>query len=177
MIVWGGESEQGIGSPTLLNSGGAYDPGNDSWTPITMVGSPLPARCHSAVWTGSEMIVFGGQSDVLLACGNSSVNSGARYNPATDAWNSVSDAPFSSTLSGPEVVWTGEHLITWFDSTGGRYDPTTDIWQGISFVGAPSTRNHHTIVWTGTRMIVWGGEFAGPLGDGAKYDPNFDTTP
>lgn len=177
MIVWGGESDRGIGSLTVLDNGGIYDPATDSWTTITAIGAPLPARCHVSVWTGTEMIVFGGQNDANLGCGISSVNTGRRYNPDSDTWLPMADAPLGSSLSGPAAVWSGDRMIVWFDDGGGRYDPIMDLWHGVSIDNAPSGRRHHTVVWTGTRMIVWGGDFAGPLGTGAIYDPGFDITP
>ena len=177
MIIWGGASDRQIGSLTVLDNGGIYDPATDSWTAITTVGAPLPTRCHVAVWTGTEMIVFGGQNNTNFACGILSVNTGRRYDPVSNTWNPMADAPLGSSSSGPAAIWSGDRMITWFDNVGGRYDPVTDLWQGVSIDNAPSARKRHTVVWTGTRMIVWGGDFAGPLGTGAIYDPRFDSTP
>jgi hypothetical protein len=58
MIVWGGS---GPASPNgTFNSGGRYDPTGDSWLPTSTAGAP-PARDQlRAVWTGSLMIVWGG---------------------------------------------------------------------------------------------------------------------
>ena len=176
MIVWGGQSDQGIGSVTLLNSGGAYDPSTDTWASISVVSAPLPKRCHSAVWTGTEMIIFGGQTNVTLACELSTDSTGARYNPVSDSWSPITNAPVGSTLSGVRSLWSGDRLITWFENVGARYDPATNSWRGISTNNAPSIRNRHTLVWTGSAMIVWGGDFATTLGTGGIYYPQFDTT-
>jgi hypothetical protein len=59
MIVWGGSS-QGDGYPVMV--GGRYDPTTDSWLPISIrpnASSPIGVE-HTAVWTGTEMIVWGG---------------------------------------------------------------------------------------------------------------------
>ena len=53
-IVWGGEN-----GSTNLNTGGRYNPITDSWTPTSTTNTPTQAG-HTAVWTGSEMIVWGG---------------------------------------------------------------------------------------------------------------------
>jgi N-acetylneuraminic acid mutarotase len=161
----------------MLNSGGVYDPATDTWSAMTTVGAPLPTRCHAAVWTGDEMIVFGGQHDAALGCGLASINTGKRFDPATDTWIAMADAPFSSSLGGPAAVWSGSRMITWFDHMGGRYAPVANAWQGVSTDNAPSQRTGHTSVWTGSKMIVWGGAFAGVIGTGAVYDPSFDNTP
>ena len=55
MIVWGGS----YGSPTF-NTGGRYNPSTDSWTATSTINAPMPEYAHTAVWTGSEMIVWGG---------------------------------------------------------------------------------------------------------------------
>ena len=58
-----------------LNTGGQYDPATDTWTATSTTNAPDPRFYHTAVWTGSEMIVWGGfLVDVL--------NSGGRYDPA-----------------------------------------------------------------------------------------------
>ena len=58
LIVWGGYYAP---SPSYLNTGGRYNPSTDSWTP-TSIGSGVPGArfSHTAVWTGTEMIVWGG---------------------------------------------------------------------------------------------------------------------
>jgi len=67
MIVWGG---LGIG---YLNTGGRYNPGTDSWTATSTTNAPSGRAFHTAVWTGSEMIVWGG------ADGTSYLNTAGRY--------------------------------------------------------------------------------------------------
>jgi hypothetical protein len=123
------------------------------------------------------MIIFGGQTNTMLGCGISSTMTGYRFDVAANVWRAMSDAPLSSSFAGPAAIWSGNRMITWFDNAGGRYDPATDFWQGVSTDGAPEARRSHTLVWTGTRMILWGGEFAGPVGTGAIYNPQIDPTP
>jgi len=177
MIVWGGETDGGNATLTLLNSGGSYDPATDTWTSLSLVSAPLPTRCHSAVWTGNAMLVFGGQNDGNLACGTSTTNALASYDPATDTWTDLVDAPVASSISGPRAIWTGDRMVVWFESTGARYDPVTDSWAGIDPTGAPEPRRHHTLLWTGDAMVTWGGDYAGTLNSGGIYLPAFDQTP
>ena len=61
-----------------LQSGGEQLDGGDAPT-----ARPPRAICHTAVWTGSEMIVWGGYN------GSSYFNDGGRYNPAADSWTAV----------------------------------------------------------------------------------------
>jgi hypothetical protein len=45
--------------------GGRYDPAANLWRPMTLIGAPAGRTSHTAVWTGNEMIVYGGQFSVL----------------------------------------------------------------------------------------------------------------
>ena len=65
MIVWGGWLTRW----PPIDTGARYDPATDSWTPISIVGAPSPRRSHSAVWTGQQMIVWGGYYFGALAGG------------------------------------------------------------------------------------------------------------
>ena len=61
MIVWGG-TDGFIGTPDPV-TGGRYDPSSDSWTATSTTNVPLARYSHTAVWTGTEMIVWGGIND------------------------------------------------------------------------------------------------------------------
>ncbi len=60
------------------------------WLPAlhgqTSTGANCPAArfAHTAVWTGAEMIVWGGFD------GSTYFNNGGRYNPANNTWQPVS---------------------------------------------------------------------------------------
>src|SRR5438477_580679 len=56
-----------------VRTGGRYDPGTDSWTATTTIEAPSARSYHTAVWTGSEMIVWGGLSSLGFS------NTGGRY--------------------------------------------------------------------------------------------------
>ena len=60
MIVWGGV---GAGT-TIVRTGGQYDPVDDSWTATATVGAPAAREVHTAVWSGTRMIVWGGYDGV-----------------------------------------------------------------------------------------------------------------
>ncbi len=158
--------------PTISDpSGGCIE---DAWTPTKFTGSPEGRVSHTAVWTGSEMIVWGGSSEV-----SGELNTGGRYNPSTDSWTATSttNAPegrvyHTAVWTGSEmIVWGGEHILSFYN-TGGRYNPVTDNWTATSTTNAPQGRAFHTAVWTGTQMIVWGGfDGANGLNTGGRYNP------
>jgi hypothetical protein len=55
MIVWGGNE-----SFTVVKTGGRYNPNTDSWIATSTTQAPFARVRHTSVWTGSEMIVWGG---------------------------------------------------------------------------------------------------------------------
>ncbi len=175
MIVWGG---LGCGSNCRLNSGGRYNPTNDSWIPTSTVNAPVARFSHRAVWTGSEMIVWGGTD------GMNYQHTGGRYNPAGDSWTPTSLMNVPLGRDGHTAVWTGSEMIVWggvdetfnLTNTGGRYNPMNDGWVATSLVNAPSPRASHTGVWTDSEMIIWGGnDTSSFFNTGGKYNPNMDS--
>jgi N-acetylneuraminic acid mutarotase len=177
MIVWGGTNfNNQVG---VSNTGGRYDPVSDTWTATNLTNAPTARYFHTAVWTGSEMIVWGGRLDNVSGT-HTAFNTGARYNPATDTWLPISTVNAPSARFQHTAVWTGSEMIVWGGgdtanpmNTGGRYNPLTDSWAPLSVANAPTARTGHTTVWTGQEMIVWGGsDGANVLNTGARYDPN-----
>ncbi|PYJ00936.1 MAG: hypothetical protein DMF00_06405 [Verrucomicrobia bacterium] len=148
---------------------------DNSWTATTSTNAPSDRFDHTVVWTGTEMIVWGGTRDGLF-----NLSTGGRYRPATDTWIDTSTAGAPFARSGHTAVWTGTEMIVWggnADNTGGRYNPVTDSWTATSTANAPAGRNSHTAVWTGSQMIVWGGvNFIGlTFNTGGKYNPSTNT--
>jgi hypothetical protein len=43
-----------------LNDGGRYNPAGNTWTAVPTNGAPVRRYGPTAVWTGNEMIIFGG---------------------------------------------------------------------------------------------------------------------
>jgi hypothetical protein len=61
--------------PANLDTGARYNPTTDSWTPTTLVGVPEARSSHTLVWTGREMIAWGGVN------ATTNLNTGALYRP------------------------------------------------------------------------------------------------
>jgi hypothetical protein len=178
MIVWGGWDYT---TQQVHDTGGRYDPVADMWGPTSTIGAPPASLDLTAVWTGTAMIVWGGQ----LADG-SKTDTGGRYDPVADTWGPTSTGPGVPVGRRNHVaVWSGDRMIVWggdsgseFLNTGGRYDPTGDTWSPTSTgTGVPTPRIWFTGVWSGSEMIVWSGwDHSGPATDtGGRYDPQSDT--
>ncbi len=86
---------------------------DDTWTPTSLNNVPEARELHTAVWTGSEMIIWGGFN------GGGELITGGRYNPSTDSWTATANVP------GPRrehtAVWTGTEMIVWGGTV--RCDP------------------------------------------------------
>src|SRR5437867_3719405 len=183
MIVWGGF----IGGNScyfLTATGSRYDPLTDRWTPTSVQGAPLGREFHTAVWTGNEMIAWGGQGD--NNCYGEFLQTGGRYNPSTDTWIPTSTVGAPTARQRHTAVWTGSKMIVWggevlngdlavTTNTGGAYDPASDSWTPTSTNGAPRARLFHAAIWSGSRMIVWGGAdnyfVSSWFNTGGRYDP------
>jgi len=175
MIVWGGCTDTFCGG--IFSSGGGYNPVTDSWTATSTTNAPDARGRHTAVWTDSEMIIWGGTTGP----GGTLFNTGGRYNPGADSWTattSTTNAP--DARFGHSAVWTGSEMIVWGGyafgpvfNTGGRYNPVTDSWTPTSTTGAPVARWLHTAVWADSeqQMIVWGGlnVSGNALNSGGRY--------
>jgi len=153
--------------PSVIAAGCTYD----TWAPVA--GDTIPdARANqTAVWTGTEMIIWGGAAD----------GSGSRFNPATATWTPTGEGPNVPAARYYHVaVWTGTEMLVWggtdgpfYFDTGARYNPSTNTWTAMSTAGAPSPRAlvGQTAAWTGSELVVWGGESPGLLNDGGRYNP------
>ena len=177
MIVWGGAFLDN-GGYHLFNTGGSYNPATDSWTATSTTNAPIARWLHTAVWTGSEMIIWGGGDNTDF------LNTGGRYNPTSDSWTATSTTTVPTARAHHTAVWTGSEMIVWGGYNyangrtyyGGRYNPGTDSWVATSIVNHPEARWAHNAEWTGSEMIVWGGtNDTIYLNTGAKYNPTDDS--
>ena len=73
----------------------------DNWAATSTINAPTGRYEHTAVWTGSEMIVWGAGAG----------NTGGRYNPSTDSWTATSGLASARYLH--TAVWTGSEMIVW----------------------------------------------------------------
>ena len=171
-----------VGSPTDPGAGPARPRG---WRKLP--AAPLRSRHGaSAVWTGREMVVWGG----AWRAGNASIwlDDGAAYDPAGDRWRRIAKSPLEPR-SDAVIAWTGKDVLIWGGQKqgtetgfgdewddGALYDPARDSWKPMA--DWPLAHRYGArAVWTGTRLVVWGGASAEagqeppPLADGAAYDP------
>ncbi len=176
--VWTGTEAifLGFGNQPLrdreLLEGQAYNPETGTWR--TIAQAPLAPRTGAvAVWTGSEVIVWGGGDP-----GDATVREGAAYNPSSDEWRRIADAPVG--LNHMSGLWTGREMLVFGSlldnrnhadtrtSVGAAYDPASDKWRELppSELSPQAT----SAVWVGDRMVAWDYEV-----HSQEFDPNSNT--
>ncbi len=178
--VWTGErlfvtgGTESLGWVSQPERDASFDPVAGNWASL----KPLGPHGASVLWTGSEILVWAGNSK----------GASIGYNPMTRArrWLSTNGAP--SLRGGHSVVWTGKEMIIWgghdgtaLVNTGARYSPADDRWTPTAVNPALIKRESHTAIWTGSEMVVWGGAAGNPTGccspiqQGARYNPASDS--
>ena len=86
-------------------------------------------KTMSAVWTGEEMVIWGGD-------GGGYLNTGGRYRPATGGWSPLLMPDVPAGHAGHTASWTGNALLVWGGKdqsgelgTGGRYQMYLNLYQ------------------------------------------------
>ena len=110
----------------------------DSWTATTTSHAPTGRTSFTAIWTGTEMIVWGGRGINML-------NTGSRYTASTDSWTATSIINVPVARDAHTAVWTGSEMIVWGGAdesfhvlnTGGKYNPVANTWIATSTVNDP----------------------------------------
>lgn len=168
-------------------------PGTTAWEPIPP--GPLPPRAEvSAVWTGREVVLLGGEittgapgpddcpdeetgtttwcepEDVPIR----TVRDGAAYDPVAGTWRTIPAPPPRLALrSMPRP--TGDGLI----GAGARYDETATAWAPLPDQHALVRDSPH---WTGRELVALGWDYALGERDGvgqvvvSELDPDADST-
>ena len=139
--------------------------------------SPLVGRFEpAAVWTGEDFIVWGGEVHGETTA-ESAVGDGAAYNPVTNTWTPLPEAPIVGRGLAASV-WTGDEMLVWGGSIAGTsisdgaaYNPTTRAWRTLAPFSMANTIRPTTI-WTGTEMIVLEG--INGTNRGGAYNPSTD---
>lgn len=130
----------------------------NQWSALNSISPPAARADHSAVWTGTRMIVWGGANGTIF------FNDGASLNPLTGQWTPISATGAPSARSGHSAIWNGTRMIVWggtngavFYNDGASYDPATNTWAPITNTNGLQARAGHSSVFTGGNMLTWGG--------------------
>jgi len=163
-------------APATVTQGplpGDDEPAPEGWRR----GAPGPLRHRDGaveVWTGSELVIWGGDPDG---------DSGAAYDPAADRWRAIAPAPIPARCQGTGA-WTGREVLVWgrscrlspgpspgrahYEIAAAAYDPAADRWRVLPGGEVPGGQVILS-VWTGHEWVL-----ANPLGPTAALDPATD---
>jgi hypothetical protein len=173
--------------------------GTDADRPEPLLpGAPIPARNgHAAVWTGHEMIVFGGYDDndedghADETDPASRADGAAAYDPARRAWRELADPP-DEIKGAVAAVWTGHEVVAFSIDTrrlnaapddalvAATYDPDADEWHTLDVPLDGYVDWGTSFLWTGDRVLIAGISPTGPTAFSAdaagvaSYDPATD---
>ena len=155
--VWTGKEAIFLFGAKGSLQGQAYNPATGTWRTIAV--APIGSRYGAvAVWTGSEVVVWGGGDP-----GDRTVSSGAAYDPIGDTWRRISTAPIGLNLASG--MWTRREMLVFGSllddrnladtktSVGAAYNPATDAWRKLppSQLSPQAT----SAVWVRDRMVAW----------------------
>jgi N-acetylneuraminic acid mutarotase len=66
LLVWGGSTPTGS---CCVDTGGQYDPSADQWLALTTTGAPQARGVDPIVFTGTHLLLWGGQTPGTVATG------------------------------------------------------------------------------------------------------------
>jgi Galactose oxidase, central domain len=131
--VWDGSEVLVTGGGANARSAFAYNPTTNQWRRLASLPSGRVGA--SAVWTGKQLLLWGGQNSGA----SRTLRGGLAYDPRTNRWSTLSAGPFRAR-TGSAVAWTGSALLVWggeigtpvgthlpprFPRDGGSFTPTT----------------------------------------------------
>jgi len=172
------------GVAVILNRGGTSEEPSSSdptrvfteippGSTVDLGTAPIAERAVPAlVWTGTEMIVWGGMDRR-----GATLADGAAFDLATGTWRVIAPAPIVGR-EWPQLAWTGTEMIIWGGAysdgaivdgayvrtgltDGAAYNPATNTWRLLPPAPVDSTV-YGSAVWTGEEVILIGN---GPDGD------------
>lgn len=170
-LIWGGRTtgeEVADGARLSLPAEGSL-----SWATISRADAPSARQGHTAVWTGENMIVWGGVEGGVFQ------DTGGIYDPDSDSWSPVSGIEAPSARTDHSAIWTGAEMVVLFGrdvdgetGTSHAYDPVSDTWRALPSGGDPVPRSGASVAWTGHEIFVFGGEArAQPVGALQRLNP------
>jgi hypothetical protein len=130
VLVVGGH-HGGILTGGLYADGVAYNPATNRWRQLP--GMEVGRIGHSAVWTGRQLLVWGGQT--VRAGVRTAPPHGLAYDPAANRWSTLPTAPLRGR-TGHLAVWTSSQMLVWGGSAARDPDPGQRFDNGAAYTPA-----------------------------------------
>ena len=139
-----------------------YSTERDEWDALP--APPGAAAGRHAVWTGSELIVWGG----TRALGAAALD-GAVLDPQAGLWRPTTQAPPAVGYAA-HAVWAGAEMIVW-GAGAAAFDPAAGEWRSLP---EPPLSGDAALVWSGSELLGFGRDVAG-TSTVAAYDPSVES--
>lgn len=149
LLVWGG-STLVTSENRWLADGAALDPVANRWRPLPP--APIGPRSEAAtVWTGSEMVVWGGTANSQM------LTDGAAFNPETHRWRVIASQSSAGGIR-PAAVWTGTEMLVMSSANAAlgtsAYNPRTDRWRRLAPPPGALVMPYPQVAWTGSEAVL-----------------------
>jgi hypothetical protein len=147
-VLWGATGVLDDGHEPVVTS--SDDQGGLLGAQRPLPDAPLsPRSSHSAVWTGDEMIIWGGEGAAEV------FGDGAAFAPETGSWRTIAQAPIAPRARHAAAWMDGEMFV--FGGTerplgsgdtldAAAYDPATDTWRTLTPLPSPRTSARTALV-------------------------------
>lgn len=133
MLIVGGHTfaTDGSGRDLPLREAGAFDPRTGRWRTFPWRAGDREA--YSVVWTGRELLVWGGRAPASAEPGTQqhATDAGLAIDPADGSTRRLPEAPLAARY-GHAAAWTGDRMVIWggwdadhsgHHATGASYRP------------------------------------------------------
>ncbi len=149
----------------------AWQSGMMDSIPMALDGAPAGSYRHAAVWTGDQMIIYGGTNESRSALPQASA-----YDPRSERWTNLNVPAAFGARTAPQMIWTGSEAFIWggfsaqsqqqseWNYSGAIYNFAKKSWELIPAPAWWNPKNftwesdpRQTIVWTGEKVLVFGG--------------------
>lgn len=153
-----------------------YDVANQTWREIPLAGPLANVRvAPSVVWTGKELLVWGGAHVVQDGPRTNSavIADGAAIDPATGTVRPLATDGAPPARANAATVWTGTHMFVWGGCVrvtdartlqgcepvagGALYDPVANTWKPVSAKNAPRARISNAAAMAAGKVVVFRG--------------------
>lgn len=188
--VWNGSKMIVVGGSNQRSVITAYDPKSDTWETLPNLNAPPPRTEGSAVWTGKEVIWYGGRQYTGRCSPFCWYWESYAYDPTTGTWTQradpqpVLDGPAYFARFGHAAAWVGTSMIAYGGSnvntvfpSAQSFDPALNQWGRIA--NGPDARTYAASVGFDGKAYFWGGQklidavdVADFFTDGLVYDPS-----
>jgi hypothetical protein len=117
----------GVALPSPSRQVLAYSPATNRWRQVASMSTGRSQ--FASVWTGTRVLIWGGTTTAANV--PETPPRGLAYNPSTNRWSALPQAPLRPRLA-PTAVWTGRAMIVW----GGRTRGPQYLSDGAAFIPA-----------------------------------------